>query len=449
MARPMENALSFQQATDSSHTSHPTTVDPPHAGRTNAHQSRTQLGRATAGGEIQVRRARGAQSHAADTASPLPVPHWDTRGHVASFLSPTESKAASVLRAAGAWQLPSRYALAIACLILLVVASTDYLTGFELQFSVFYLVSTAIASWYQGWTIGAAFSCISVALSFSGDAATGLQQSTAFVTLWNVLISLSIHAAMVISVTRIRTIQQSLEVRVAERTSKLVDAIKRKEELERMLMDVSEKEQNRIGNDLHDSLCQHLTGVALAAKVVSERLLARDSAEAKDMERIVAMVEEAIDTTRQVAKGLSPTDIDSHGLMGALRELVRSTNAKGAARCILDLPGIVLLNDRETTINLFRIAQEGVRNALRHSGGDLIIVRLLQNSDFIELQIEDNGKGMNERDLSNAGMGMHIMRYRASTIGARMSISSGPNGSRLRIRVSDFEKRSKGRLLLP
>lgn len=158
--------------------------------------------------------------------------------------------------------------LTASLLLLAGVAAADYLTGFELWFLFFYLVSVSVATWTTGWGAGLLLSVLSVGVSLAGDLASGARYANALVPWWNALIALSFYLAMVAALTFLRASRDQLERRVQERTRELRHEIAERERLERALLEVSEREQRRIGHDLHDSLCQHLTGTALAGQVL-------------------------------------------------------------------------------------------------------------------------------------------------------------------------------------
>lgn len=317
---------------------------------------------------------------------------------------------------------------------LLLVTAADYLTGYELWFSIFYLVPVSAVTWHAGWRAGLGFSVVSVLCSLTGDLASGARFSSAFVPWWNVLISLSFYMAMVLALTRLRLSQQELEQRVRERTAALRAEMAQRERLEAALIEVSEREQRRIGHDLHDSLCQHLTGTALAGQVLSEKLAGRAPEEAGDADRLVGMIEEGIGMARSLARGLAPVELDMQGLMAALRELAQRTSLRGRLECRLEMPEPVLLNDARATTQLFRIAQEAVGNAMRHSGARNIIIGLRQRDGGIEMTVEDDGKGLPE-NIEGGGMGLSIMRHRAEMIGADFDIARLERGTRVRVRA--------------
>src|SRR5262249_51632315 len=150
--------------------------------------------------------------------------------------------------------------------------------------------------------------------------AAGQVYTNFLIPVWNGAIRLSFYAVTVFLLGRLSWLQRDLERRVEDRAQALTREIAERERLERDLLEVSEREQRRIGQDLHDGLCQHLTGTALASHVLTEKLAERGIPESTDSRRIVDYVEEAITLARGMAKGLHPVEMSADGLMQALDE---------------------------------------------------------------------------------------------------------------------------------
>lgn len=204
----------------------------------------------------------------------------------------------------------------------------------------------------------------------------------------------------------------------------LAAAIERTE-LEEELLNISNTEQARIGQDLHDGLCQHLTGIEFRATVLREQL--KDNPKArKEAERIGKMIREATSHARMLAHGLSPFQMDSDGLTSALRALAKNTSVLFEIPCRFRCPRPAPIADVKTALHLYRIAQEAVSNAVRHGRPSSILINLKTSDDETTLRISDNGDGLCNPDTAREarGMGLRIMRYRAEIIGA--SFRAGP-----------------------
>ena len=199
-----------------------------------------------------------------------------------------------------------------------------------------------------------------------------------------------------------------------------------RERLERSLMEVSEREQRRIGQDLHDGLCQQLTGVSLLARSLGKDL---QGAASESLHQIVDLINHCIEETRLVTRGLHPVPDEPGGLSIGLREMVEIVRTSSNIHCELHITGDLFIEDIAIASNVYRIAQEAVRNAVRHSGASLIEIRVEASGDFISLRIADNGTGIQEAP-ERRGLGLEIMKYRAFTIGGSVQIfSNTPKGT--------------------
>jgi PAS domain S-box-containing protein len=203
-----------------------------------------------------------------------------------------------------------------------------------------------------------------------------------------------------------------------------IDITERKR-LEKAILEISADEQRRIGQDLHDGLGQHLTGIAFMTKVQEQKLAEKGLTEAVEAARIVRLVNEAINKTRELAHGLLPVVAESQGLMSALQrwavEVEDVFNISCEFRC--DRP--VLIHDAIMSTHLYRIAQEAVNNAMRHGHASEILITLSTGNEHGTLVIEDDGSGLLETAANHSGMGLQIMNYRARMIGGSLTVQGG------------------------
>lgn len=190
--------------------------------------------------------------------------------------------------------------------------------------------------------------------------------------------------------------------------------------LERALLDSADRESRRIGQELHDNLCQHLLGAAFAAKALANSLPPGSSA-AVEAGEIARLVNSAVQQARDIARGLNPAELDAAGLMDALRDLTQRPH------CRLECEKPVRMPDAEIARHAYRIAQEAVTNALKHSGAREIVVRLGEDEDAIHLQIADDGRGFARDEDVPQSIGIESMKIRARALGGRLSIDT-PNG---------------------
>ena len=312
--------------------------------------------------------------------------------------------------------------------ILALVGVVDYLAGFEISFSVFYLLGIAFATWFIGKSFGFIFSVLSVIISQVGDFAAGAHYSSVFVPVWNVIILASFYFIVVWLMANLRMSQKQLEAKVQQRTLSLTREIAERERLEKEVLEVSEREQRRIGHDLHDGLCQHWAATAMAGQVLNEKLAARSLAEAADAREIVKLAENGITLTRNLAHGISPAEMESEGLVNALHELADNVSKMFKVRCAFECDSPPAINDTAAATHLYRVAQEAVQNAVRHGKPGQIIISLAGRKERVELTVEDDGTGLPDDWQKQRGLGTRIMAHRAAMIGGAFSIEPNPTG---------------------
>ena len=316
----------------------------------------------------------------------------------------------------------SRVMFIVASLLLVAaVGFVDYVTGHEISVSVFYLLGVAMAVWFISPGFGVFISGLSVFVSVTSDIASGEQFSSFLVPLWNAVVLLTFYLVVVWLLALLRSLYRHLEVQVRQRTRALTDEIMERERLERELLDISEREQRRIGQILHDSLCQHLTGTTLAAQVLEEKLAARQLPETAEAGQVVGLIEEGINLSRKLAKGLYPVEVSSDGLMLALEEYATTTSELFKVTCRFECDSPVLIHDTTTAGHLYRIAQEAVGNAIKHGKSKNILITLAVSEESTLLSVTDDGVGLPQPLPKQRGMGLRIMAHRSDMINALFS----------------------------
>ncbi|MGP8199693.1 MAG: ATP-binding protein [Limisphaerales bacterium] len=198
--------------------------------------------------------------------------------------------------------------------------------------------------------------------------------------------------------------------------------------MEKQIAEISDREQRRIGQDLHDNLCQHMVSIAFAAELLRDKLARKELPEATQAETIAEMVSEGISQARNLARGLYPVRLEVDGLTSALEELAAGAQARNNIACHFACDEQVLIHDEVAGSNLYRIAQEAVNNAVKHSRCKNISIGLGAVEDEVTLTVKDDGIGFPETLDAGGGMGLHIMNYRANMIGAFLDIRRGAGG---------------------
>lgn len=199
--------------------------------------------------------------------------------------------------------------------------------------------------------------------------------------------------------------------------------------LEKELIETSNREQRRLGQDLHDDLGQWLTAIHLETRALAMKLESRSDPSAADAERIVRQIREALERTRMLARGMTPAVIESGGVAAALQELATSTERMFRARCDCFCTDEVVVRNPEAALQLYRIAQEAISNALRHGNATSIAITLEpKEAGRACLCVHSNGSSITMPLPRGPGLGLHIMRYRAGLIGAQLDIRPGAEG---------------------
>jgi PAS domain S-box-containing protein len=197
--------------------------------------------------------------------------------------------------------------------------------------------------------------------------------------------------------------------------------------LERQLLEISDREQARIGQDLHDGLCQLLVSATFDCNLLERQLADQGRPEASETRQIAGILDEAITQARQVARGLYPVKLEANGLISALEELASNISLRFKVQCTVECPHPVKLGSNATATHLYRIAQEAVNNAVRHGRPGKIRIRVNSTDEKLELAVSDDGLGMPAQPGQN-GMGLHIMDYRTRAIGGCFRVQSRDGG---------------------
>ena len=213
-----------------------------------------------------------------------------------------------------------------------------------------------------------------------------------------------------------------LETEEGVLVSSAIRDISDRKRLERTVLEISEREQRRIGQDLHDGLGQHLTGIAFMTKVQEKKLVERQVPEASDAAKIVQLVNDAILKTRELSRGLLPVVSEAHGLMSALRLHASEVEDLFGITCRFECENTVLVHDAPMATHLYRIAQEAVNNAIKHAHANNIVIRLFGGEREGTLMIKDDGIGIERPLTPRTGVGLQIMNYRTGVIGGNLEI---------------------------
>jgi signal transduction histidine kinase len=318
--------------------------------------------------------------------------------------------------------------MAVVMAMILGIGVVDFRLGFEVSLLVFYCVPVCLAVLVLGWKAGTFTAVLSVTSWLAGDLAAGAHYANAWVLCWNAVIAFGTYLIVIWLFATMLALHREMEERVVHRTAALTEEMAQRKRLEREILEIGDRERRRIGHDLHDGLGQHLTATAIAAQVLGEKLGA-GTATVQEAKRIVWLVEQAINQSRSLAKGLLLAEINDSSLLATLHELAATTREQFRVECTFIGPDTVELSDNAIAAHLYRITQEAVRNAARHGKARHVEIALVSQPGVTRLSVTDDGIGLSpETRAASPGMGLRIMAHRAAMMGAEFSVESPEAG---------------------
>lgn len=224
-----------------------------------------------------------------------------------------------------------------------------------------------------------------------------------------------------------------------------VEDLSETQRLEREIIDISERERLQLGQYLHDDLCSHLLGIEVMQKVLRQKLAGQGYTDLKSVDTLRDLVQDAIDKTGRISRGLCPTHIAEQELELTLRELCRDIEQIHGVTCRLEQHVDTIVLNPAMATHIYYIAREAAYNAVRHGKADHITLRISRTDTTAVLQIIDDGVGFLEPRKKN-GMGIRIMHYRARRIGATLKLDSKPHeGTRVTLCFSLIAPKEENR----
>lgn len=317
---------------------------------------------------------------------------------------------------------PAWLAALLPLVLILAMGWLDAATGWEVSLLIFYAVPIILAVWWAGTRAGLCIALLSGLVWWvANERSQPYETSLGYV--WALVNREFYFGVVAFAVTVVRKTQEA--------DAAHIQMLEERRRLEQDIVAVSEHEQQRIGQDLHDGLCQHLAAIGCAARVLAEDLQAQKVSEARDAVMIEESIQQAVAEARNLARGIFPVHVDRSGLAAALVDLGkmmhRLTGISIVVKDCVDVP----LDAPNLSMHLYRIAQEAVANAVKHSGASEITITMKLAGEELELRVEDNGGGMPLPRMRGEGMGLRTMRYRAQALHAHLDISPRPSGGTL------------------
>ena len=309
---------------------------------------------------------------------------------------------------------PKWWRTTLALLGVLAVGFLDYITGYRISFFLFYAGPILFGVWYLDQKLTTLIVLISAIVWWWADWQDGHPYFASWVQIWETAMRLGFFSFVAIGGTAIKARRDSMEAVMTE--------IRRRRELERDIVVASEHEQQRIGADLHDGLCQYLAGITCVAGSLRDDLEERFLPEAETAAELHELLRDSVVQARNIARGMAPVHMDDAGLTSALDELAIQTHRLHDVDCTLESDEEVLIEEIEIATNLYRIAQEAISNAVRHGRATRISLALAIDGDRVCLTVRDNGTGIPSADHPGRGMGLRTMQYRADILNASFEI---------------------------
>jgi signal transduction histidine kinase len=328
-----------------------------------------------------------------------------------------------------------RPSLAIACLVLAgIIGYVDYVTGYQHSMLLFYFLPICLAAWSANFAFGIMIVIVCVITWVLADLASGIPA----LGFWNIGMAFASYVLFAGVVSKLGTVVRELDRRVEERTAAYEREMVERRRLDQEIAQVADRERRRLGHDLHDKLGQHLTGTALAAQVLKEKLAARCCPETSDAERLVHCLEEGIDFTRNLARGFFSPELRAEGLVVALQNLAETISEQSGISCVLHGDELIPMHDSTVANQLYRIAQEAVTNSVKHAAASHIDIRLAMDGPKLCLSVVDDGVGFPDNPRSG-GLGLHLMRHAAALSGGTFDIRrNGGKGTIATCRVTSL-----------
>ena len=310
---------------------------------------------------------------------------------------------------------PLWVSLVVPVMLTVVLGWLDRITSWEVSWFIFYAAPIILAVWWSGFSGG-----MTVAITAGVVWWVANQHANPYATqmgyAWAMINREFYFCVVVFAVNAVRKRRDADAAHIR--------MLEERRQLELDIVKVSEHEQQRIGQDLHDGLCQQLAAIGCAVHALAQELHAHQMPAAKDATLVEEAVKQAVTDARDLARGIFPVHVDDSGFSAALKELASNTSRLTGVSIVFQESGEIQIDCPKVAMHLYRIAQEVVANAVRHGRAREIVIALSQCSDVLELRVEDDGVGMAaDMSLLGVGMGLRTMRYRAQSVGATFEIT--------------------------
>lgn len=314
--------------------------------------------------------------------------------------------------------------------LLAAIGLFDWAITSALSISLLYLVPVGVGTWLLGLGPGSVLAVLAAFTWYLAEVWGRSGHTADFNGIWQGLSRLGFYGLTAFLIDRVRTLTFNLEALVRTRTLALQTEVLRRKQLEQEAADISEREQERIAHELHDELAAYMAGIAFRAKTLAESLDGRGAPEAADAGNLVKLVNCATQQVRSFSRLLAPLEGAQTNLAAALSRLGNEVETVFRITCAVDIQGLPELTSEQCS-QLYRIAQEAVRNAIQHAEAELVRICVQADNGCLRLSIRCDGKPWEHVGQPSTGMGLRIMRHRTERMGGQLEIQPDPAGGAL------------------
>jgi signal transduction histidine kinase len=316
---------------------------------------------------------------------------------------------------------PRGWIFAEAAALLLPIGFCDYTTGYEVSLAIVYCVPIFLVAWCCDKKLGILMALLAAITWWWADVQAGHPYLRSWLEGWEVFVRCGFFIITAVGTAAVKQQRDASASRIA--------LLEYSQRLEREIIGISEREQERIGQDLHDGICQYLAALSCSAASLKSDLEGhRLAAEARVADELAGFLRDAVVQTRNLARGLVPVQMDEAGLASALEELAASATRLLGIRCVYESAGAPVIRDNGVAMHLYRIAQEAINNATKHGKAATVRVSLVADGKATTLRIADDGEGISKTATESDGMGLGLMYYRARLVGGVLSIEEPHTG---------------------
>lgn len=310
--------------------------------------------------------------------------------------------------------------IAVEMAVLLVgIGKLDLITSYKFTLLPFYAGPIFVIAWYCGKKAGLIAALASGVIWWCANWFGGDPGLRSWVAVWETGWHFGFFLVVALAATALRTKSDIAAARIA--------LLEHSQRLEHEVVTISEAEQRRIGQDLHDGLCQYLAALTCSARSLQDDLQKLNlEAEAAAASELASHLQDAVVQARDLARGLIPAQVDQVGIIVALQSLAQSVSRLRGIACTFGFHGAVADCDEATAVHLYRIAQEAINNATKHGKATRIAISLEGDRDLISLRVLDDGQGIS--GFVETGTGLGIMRYRARLSGGELTVEQPSGG---------------------